>query len=343
MQVSQRVALTICTFFILHIKIFFNFSALINKDIRMNKLLLALLAICLLGACKSKHKKGPGDAFTLEDFRQLFNNTTLPYKLTTDSLKAEQDDSLAVTPKLLAQFLTDTLAKADYPKDTLVKFFPLAYFEGTDIHYYVVKAKGKSGTTAYLCITDKKGHYLNRIRVAKVGNGNSVQYFTIDTKQVVKITEEKQLAGSRTATKEEFYSVGNDGKTTLIMTNSSGEAAAEQIFNPIDTLPGKHKLSGDYEAGELSLVSIRDGKDAKSFEFFISFSRENSGCKGELSGTGHFVSANKGEYKDKETSCGISFQFSAGRLSIKEIGGCGAYRGVRCFFEGNYSKKKGLK
>ena len=308
----------------------------------MNKLLLALLVICLLGACKSKHKKGPGDKFTMEDFRQLFNNTALPYKLTPDSLKAEQDDSLAITPELLSQFLTDTLAKADYPTGVPVKFFPMAYFEGTDINYFVVKATGKATTTAYLCITDKKGHYLNRILVAKVsGTGDSIRYFSVDTKQVVKITEEKQLAGGRTATKEEFYGVGADGNTTLIMTNSSGEAAAGQIFNPIDTLPGNNKFSGDYEAGELSLVSIRDGNDPKSFQFFISFSRESSGCKGELSGVGHFTSANKGEYKDKETSCGISFQFSStGRLTIKEIGGCGAYRGVRCFFEGNYSKKK---
>jgi hypothetical protein len=342
LQTGYQAYPTICTFFILHIKIFFNFSALINKHIRMNKLLLALLAICLLGACKSKHKKGPGDAFTLEDFRQLFNNRALPYKLTPDSLKIQQADSLAIAPELLSQFLTDTLAKADYPAGTELKFFPLAYFEGTEINYFVVKATGKTATTAYLCITDKKGHYLSRMPVAIVsGKGHPVKYFSVDSKQVLKITEEKELAGSRTSTKEEFYDIKADGKSMLMMTNSSGEAAAGQIFNPIDSLAGKNKLSGDYEAGELSLVSIRDGNDPKSFQFFISFSRESSGCKGELSGVGHFISANKGEYKDKETSCGISFQFSAGgRLSIKEIGGCGAYRGVRCFFEGNYSKKK---
>jgi hypothetical protein len=301
----------------------------------MNKLLLALLAICLLGACKSKHKKGPGDAFTLEDFQQLFDARALPYKLTPDSLKIKQDDSLAIAPELLKQFLTDSLA------DSAVTVFPLAYIEGTEINYYVVKTAGKTTTTAYLCMTDKKGHYLNAMLVAKVsGNSNSVKYFSLDSKQVVKITEEKGVSGNRTSTKEEFYDVKPNGKTMLMMTNSSGDAAAGQIFNPIDSLPAKHKLSGDYESGELSLVSIRDGADAKSFQFFISFSKEGSGCKGELSGTGHYLSANKGEYKDKETSCGLSFQFSAGKVSIKEIGGCGAYRGVRCFFEGNYSKKK---
>ncbi|SFD05817.1 hypothetical protein SAMN05518672_101264 [Chitinophaga sp. CF118] len=306
----------------------------------MNKLVLALLAICLLGSCKSKHKKGAGDEFTFEDFRQLFTNTVLPYKLTPDSLKVVQADSLAITPELMSQFLTDTLTKSIFPADSPVQFFPLSYFEGGDMKYFVVKAIGKTATTAYLCMVDKKGHYLNSLLVAKVSStGKSLQYFSVDNKQVIKITEEKELSPGHSSTKEEFYGVDAKGATTLIMTNSSGEAAAGQIFNPIETSPAKHKLSGDYESGELSIVSIRDGNDPKSFQFFISFSKETTGCKGELSGTGHFTSANKGEYKDKDTDCGISFQFSSGRLSIKEIGGCGAYRGVKCFFEGNFKKK----
>jgi hypothetical protein len=300
----------------------------------MNKIVLALLAICLLGACKSKHKKAAGDEFTFEDFRDLFTAGTLPYKLTPDSLKTVPDDSLAIAPELLKQFLTDSLATGT------VKYFPLVYLEGNTVNYFLVEAVGKSANTAYLCFTDKKGHYLNRLQVADVSpNAKSTRYFSVDTKQAVKITEEQVLSPGRTATREEFYGVAADGKTTLIMTNSSGAAPAGQIFNPIDTLSHKHKLSGDYEAGETSLVSIRDGNDAKSFLFFITFSKE-SGCKGELSGTGHFTGTNKGEYKDKETDCGIAFQFSGGHLSIKEIGGCGAYRGVRCFFEGSFNKKK---
>jgi hypothetical protein len=330
---------TIFTFFILHINFFFNFSAIINKQIRMNKLVLALLVICLLGACKSKHKKVAGDEFTFEDFRDLFTTTQLPYKLTLDSLRAKEVDSLSIEPELMKQFLTDTLSAKDFPAGSAVQYFPLAYLEGDKINYFVVKATGKTARMAYLCVIDKKGHYLNRLQVGKlVDNGNSTKYFSIDNKRAVKITEEQQLGPGRTATKEEFYDVAADGKAMLVMTNSSGDAVAGQIFNPIDTLPRKHKLSGDYEAGELSIVSVRDGKDVKSFQFFISFAKE-SGCKGELSGTGHFTGANKGEYKDKDSDCGISFQFSAGHLSIKEIGGCGAYRGVKCFFEGSFKKK----
>jgi hypothetical protein len=229
--------ITIFTFFILHINIFFNFSAIINKQIRMNKLVLALLAICLLGACKSKHKKVAGDEFTFEDFRDLFTTTKLPYKLTLDSLKVEQDDSLAIDQELMKQFLTDTLSAGDFAAGSAVQYFPLVYLEGDKINYFVVKATGKAARMAYLCVMDKKGHYLNRLQVGKlVDNGNSTKYFSLDSREAVKITEEKQLSGGHTATKEEFYGVAEDGKTTLIMTGMllPGRSSIQLILYPVN-------------------------------------------------------------------------------------------------------------
>lgn len=148
-----------------------------------------------------------------------------------------------------------------------------------------------------------------------------------------------EYLGNGIALREDFYMVKADGTVTLIMTNSNGPTNAGQIFNPIDTLPRKNKFSGDYTSGDMSLVSIRDGDDPKSFQFFITFSKDKSNCKGELSGKGRFLSGNRGEYKDNESSCGISFQFSSSRVTIREIGGCGAYRGIKCFFEGSFKKK----
>ncbi|MCF6406166.1 hypothetical protein L3C95_24940 [Chitinophaga filiformis] len=306
----------------------------------MNKLVLALLTIGLLAGCGSKKKNSGKDTFTFEDFRQLFTQAKLPYKLTPETLREKSPDSAAISPELMKQFLIDTLGRSDFPEGTVIRFYPLATIDGAAVNYFVVKAVGKATSTAYICFLDKKGHYLNRMAVAKVDDKKDQHYFSVDTRQVVKITNETEISPGRRAIREDFYGVGEDGRATLIMTNTSGDAVANQIFNPIDTLAATHKLSGDYLSGETSVVSIRDGQDPKSFLFFISFSKDKTGCKGELSGTGHFTGNNKGEYKDKETSCGIAFQFASDRVSIKEIGGCGAYRGVRCFFEGSYKKKK---
>ncbi|SKA39790.1 hypothetical protein SAMN04488128_10559 [Chitinophaga eiseniae] len=308
----------------------------------MKRYLLLLLTIGALAACKSNKKPGKGanEPMTFEDFQELFTPGTLPYKLNADSLQLKMADSLAVGAADVSRFLTDTLTQGDYSKTEKVKLFPLTRIQGNVTNYMVIKAVGRTQTTGYLCILDKKGKYLNRLRIANTGSADGAVVFTsIDSKNVIKISSEKKLSGSNTALREDFYAVGKDGTAQLIMTNSNGPTTPGQIFNPIDTLPRKHKFSGDYTAGDMNLISIRDGEDAKTFQFFITFSKNNGSCKGELSGRGHYIAGNRGEYKDKESSCGIAFQFSAGRVTIREVGGCGAYRGIKCFFEGNFVKK----
>lgn len=309
----------------------------------MNRLLALLLAVFMLAGCKSKQKQTAGDRpLTFADFKALFPEQQVPYKLPADSLRQQRPaDSLALKPEVLQQFLSDTLALADFPKSAAVRFFPLAHFEGNNMHYFVVLAADKVNAAAYLCLAEPNGKYLNRVLVAKKRAGNQEGIsFTLDGRYLVKISTEKELRPSHTALKEDFYTAGADGKLTLIMTNSNEPTTPGQIFNPIDTLPRKHKYSADYGSGEMSIVSIRDGQDPKTFQFFITFSKDNGNCKGELTGVGHFTGANKGEFKDKESSCGLAFQFSSSRVNIRETGGCGAYRGIKCFFEGSFAKKK---
>ncbi|MBC9930448.1 hypothetical protein [Chitinophaga qingshengii] len=308
----------------------------------MKRYLLLVLTIGALAACKSKKKTGSGadEPMTFEDFQELFVPGTLPYKINADTLQLKIADSLAVDTAAVNQFLTDTLTKGDYGKTEKVKLFPLTRIQGNLTNYMVIKAVGRSQTTGYLCMLDKKGKYLNRLRIANTGSSDgTVTYTSIDSKNVIKISTEKKLGANNVSLREDFYAVDKTGAVQLIMTNSNGPTTPGQIFNPIDTLPRKHKFSGDYTAGDMSLISIRDGEDGKTFQFFITFSKDNGSCKGELSGRGHYIAGNRGEYKDKESSCGIAFQFSAGRVSIRETGGCGAYRGIKCFFEGNYAKK----
>lgn len=307
----------------------------------MKRIFLVLLTIGLFAACKSKKPagRGSGEPLTFEDFQALFTPGALPYKLNSDSLMLKVPDSLALDTSGL-KFLTDTLSKGDFAKGERVKYYPLHKVKGSQVDYFTVKASSRNKSVGYLCFLDKKGKYLNRISAATTGNSDgSVTSVNIDTKNVVKITNETKLSGGKTALKEDFYMVNPDGTTTLIMTNSNGPTNAGQIFNPIDTLPRKHKFSGDYMSGDLSIISIRDGSDPKTFLFFISFSKDNGNCKGELSGKGTYIAGNRGEFKDKESSCGLVFQFSSGRVTMKEIGGCGAYRGIKCFFEGSYVKK----
>ncbi|WP_298740071.1 hypothetical protein [uncultured Chitinophaga sp.] len=309
----------------------------------MNRLLALLLAVVMLAGCKSKEKQTKGDRpLTFADFSALFPEQQVPYRLQADSLGQQRPtDSLALKKDLLRQFLSDSLGVADFPKAAAVRFFPLAHLASDNLHYFVVLAADKTNIAAYLCLVSPKGQYLNQMLVARKNTGSKENIsFTLDNRFLVKISTEKELSPSRSSLKEDFYTAAADGKLTLIMTNSNGPVTPGQIFNPIDTLPRKHKYSADYSSGDMSIVSIRDGQDPKTFQFFITFSKDNGSCKGELAGVGHFTGPNRGEYKDKESSCGIAFQFSSSRVNIHETGGCGAYRGIRCFFEGSFNKKR---
>ncbi|HEY0271835.1 MAG TPA: hypothetical protein VGC22_01565 [Chitinophaga sp.] len=317
----------------------------------MKQIFVAIFALGVcLSACHSKKHPAPGgDPQTFDDFKSMFTPATTPFKLPPDTLLLKQPDSLALKPAVVARFLSDSIGQHAFAPGVKRRFFPLYYFKTGEkehvIQYLVLKVTGGGQSRAYLCLANRKGVFLNSLPVGRVSSADrQVQYFSLDSKSTIRVTTEDQVDG-QPVQKEEVFAAYPDGRMTLILTNSSGPVSPEKAFNPIDTLPRKHKLSGDYTAGSNGIISIRDGKDAKTFLFFISFSKNKGDCTGELNGTGTFTGTNKGEYKDKSSSCGIQFRFSAGSVSIREAGGCGAYRGIKCFFDGVYVKqaKKGNK
>ncbi len=239
----------------------------------MNRLLALLLVFGILSGCGSGKKRSPGDRpVTFEDFKTLFPASQTPYRVLADSLLLKQPDSLAIKPDVLKQFLSDTIAGPDTLKNNRLQYFPLAYIAGPNLQYFVIKAVDKGAVTAYICFADKKGKYLGRMTAAKKIPGSPEDMsFTLDSRYTIKVSTEKELSATNTALREDFYAVAADGAITLVMTNSNGPTTAGQIFNPIDTLPRKHKYSGDYTSGEMNIVSIRDGQDPKSFSILYHF------------------------------------------------------------------------
>ncbi|UYQ91640.1 hypothetical protein MKQ68_16245 [Chitinophaga horti] len=304
------------------------------------RILLVIMAGLFLASCKDKSKK-PGDEdrpLTFAEFSELFPAAKLPYKVSIETLKEKTADSLALKPKVAAQFLPDTLTAGVFQKEK-PRIYPLAYFKTDDLHYVLVKAAGKSSSVAYICLFTPKGAFLNRLLAGQVKPGNTKEITTnIDNRYNIKVNTAEKRSTNYTANREDTYGAYPDGNIALIMTNST-DPGSGGLYNPIDTLPRTHKVSGDYTSGESNLVSIRDGETAKEFLFFISFSKDKGACHGELDGTARFTGANTGQFRDKNSECILEFKFSAGRVSISETG-CGAYRGIKCMFEGSFVKKK---
>ena len=126
----------------------------------------------------------------------------------------------------------------------------------------------------------------------------------------------------------------------LILTESNeGKPRIPQIYNSIDTLPRKHKYSGDYVQDKRNFVSIRDGKDPSRFLFFIHFEREEGTCKGELKGEARVVSSGIARYRSYSDPCAVEFLFTPTSVSLKELGGCGVHRDIKCYFEGTFERR----
>ncbi|HEV9036965.1 MAG TPA: hypothetical protein VGQ51_10100, partial [Puia sp.] len=76
------------------------------------------------------------------------------------------------------------------------------------------------------------------------------------------------------------------------------------------------------------------------FLFFVHFEKDDGTCKGELKGEAKFVSPGVARYRSYSDPCAIEFTFIPEGVSLKEIGGCGVHRDIRCYFEGYFERRK---
>lgn len=112
-----------------------------------------------------------------------------------------------------------------------------------------------------------------------------------------------------------------------------------EVYNPIDTFPHKHKLSGDYIQDKRNFVSVRDGKKANRILFFVHFEKKD-GCAGEIKGEAVLAKPDRAFYRQSGDPCELELTFSGNKVTLREEKGCGNYRDIKCVFEGSFSKKK---
>ena len=131
----------------------------------------------------------------------------------------------------------------------------------------------------------------------------------------------------------------------MVVINDSNEDEKKNsvIINPIDTLPHKNKLSGNYIRDKKNFISLRDRKDANSYMFFIHFEKEDGSCTGELKGVLKMKTPTTAVYAEGGDPCVIDFTFDGNDITIKEKGSCGNRRGMECFFDDTFTKRKETK
>ena len=127
----------------------------------------------------------------------------------------------------------------------------------------------------------------------------------------------------------------------MVVSNDSNEDPTNaSIINPIDTLPQKNKFSGEYVRNKKNFISVRDSQKPGRYHFFVHFEKNEGSCTGELKGEMKMKDPNTAQYTGIGDPCVIDFTFTGGRLKLKEQGTCGNHRGIKCFFDDTFFKKK---
>ena len=305
------------------------------------------IALMLLPGCKQKKKPSLSgeEPVEINDFIDFFPAKNVPYQIVDTTLNKKEKDSLLINQKVFSQFVPDSFMSSAFGKGAKLKIYPIGKINASgDENYLFTKVTAGDKRSAFVFAFNKKDELIDGIQLLQYGQyPNAQQLINMDKSySIVKTVTRRNVDGTISDGKDVYGLDRESGKFMLIMTDPLDDKVTD-VTNPIEDFPKKNKYAADYGAGKLNLVSIRDGRKPDRLRFFIHFDKSNGTCSGELKGEAVFTSATVAEYREGGDPCILRFNFSSSAVSLKEVDGCGAHRGLRCSFDGSFARKKEAK
>ena len=308
----------------------------------MKKWIFYLLCFTLLASCKEDLIQLDGSReVTAEEFVKFFPAKKLPFRWDDSLLAKPVSDSFLINAAILQQFIPDSVFKEFFPKKAKPRYYAVGKAKEKDKDYYLfIKAVSGAKKVGLMAVFSSEYQFNAAIPLVKMGyETNKYSYGMLDNKFQISIYREKGSVKEIQYKRNVYIYNSMAGLFTLIMTEPN-EEIIEDVINPIDSFPAKVKWSGNYVKDKRNFISIRDGKTLKEFQFFVHFEKNNGSCNGEIKGIARVISKNKAEYFEHGNTCRLEFKFEGSQVSISETGGCGAFRDIKCLFEGSYPFKK---
>ena len=310
----------------------------------MRKFLVFAMIILMMFACRNKKKLSGNEHVEAAEFFNAYNALKLPFSVADTSLNAIVDTN-TISSAVFTQFVPDTIFNIPFGKDRKFIIHPIGKVEvkGKET-YFATLVSGKNATAIYLSVYDKNKVTANLLLVAS-NDDESVTSASIDKKLSIVINKEWTIKNDIYYNRI-IYAYNNVGLFTTVLTETNEDRRAEKtLSNPLDTFPKKYKYSGDYVKGSKNIVSVRDGKKPDEYLFFVYFENgsEEEPCGGELRGMMKMVSEKTAVYQGQGDPCKLDFNFTPNKIMVKETGSCGNYRGIKCFFNDTYTKRKEVK
>ncbi|MBW0178144.1 hypothetical protein [Sediminibacterium sp.] len=300
-----------------------------------------LFIFLLFMACKDEKIDFSGEVpLKAEEFITAFPKITGSY-LMADSNIARKSDTTKIGYKALSQFIPDSAIALYIGKDKKTVIKPVGIIEKEKENYLLINFTRQKKTSCVVFVTDKKLNYLaSKELLNNQKTGGYYRFVSINKEPTFMLNREKTSPENTLKFTRSGWVYNDAGIFMLVVTDSNEDPEKTAVINPIDTLPRLNKLSGEYVKNEKNYISVRDGKDANNYLFFIHFEKDKATCVGELKGEFKLKSSGNAQYLQNGDPCIIDFKFAGNYVTVKEQGSCGNHRGIKCFFDDTYRKKR---
>ena len=304
--------------------------------------LTSVILLSFLLSCSSTPKDINADeSIETTDFINAFPEKELPIQFREKDLKQKESDSFYIKSSVVSKFIPDSIFKSDFGKTKEVRFYRKGRYkaEETEETYLFLTAEKKAKKSVYILCFDKDNIFRAAMPLVEKSNDERITLEgTLDKKLTVIKMRNRTTGDGQAFYNKSAYVYNTEGLFTLILTESNEPVQERTIYNPIDTLPKKDPLSGDYKIDKRNFVSVRDGGKSGKLLFFINIEKSGNSCEGSLRGDMTQVRPKVFQYNKADDHCILEFSLSGRSLQVKELEACGNHRGVRCSFDGRFRK-----
>lgn len=303
---------------------------------------LPILLLLALWGCKEKKIDLSGEVpVKVADFIAVFPRINLPY-VVADTNIHKAGDTVLIGTRAFLQFFPDSSLTPIVGTNRKLVIRPVGKIEKEKESYLLLSFTAhKKDTHLVVFVTDKKNKYLASKEILRTGMDEEYTHsVSINREPTFLISREKTGKDNNLQFSRTGWVYSSAGIFMVVINDSNEGPKKTNVINPIDTLPRKNKFSGDYIQDKKNYISIRDTKKPNTYLFFIHFEKNDGSCKGELKGEMKMKDAGTAQFFQNGDPCVIDFRFEGNRITLKEKGSCGNHRGIKCFFDDTFIKKK---
>lgn len=307
----------------------------------MKKCWSSLLLLVLLGCKEQKVDLSGETPLKINDLLTVFPKLSLPLSV-SDTNVVKLGDTVTIGYKAFVQFFPDSAILAITGPAKRMVIHPVGRIE-KDKENYLLASFTTSKNTSYFAVfvTDKKNHFLAaKALLSSASTDGYTHSVTINREPTFLLSREKMGKENQVQFSRAGWVYTSEGYFMIVIHDSNEDISKNTIINPVDSLPRKNKFSGDYAQDKKNFISIRDGKTPNSYLFFIHFEKNEGSCTGELKGEMKMKADNNAQFTQNGDPCVIDFSFGDREITLKEQGSCGTHRGIKCFFNDTFTKRK---